>query len=99
MFNIDEIPKDKSYNEKIEANVSVWRTNNVHDPALFRDGDWYYVFSTDAQVGGTFKPGFQICKSKELMNWRWFRRAFDDVPYTDREWPGAYGLWYVVVVM
>jgi len=98
MFNIDEIPKDKSYNEKIEANVSLWTTNNVHDPALFRDGDWYYVFSTDAQVGGTFKPGIQIRKSKDLMNWQWVGRAFDDVPDTAREWTGAKGLWAPDVV-
>src|SRR5690625_6318281 len=70
MFNLSKIPQDNPYDEEIENNESFWTTNNVHDPAIFKDGDWYYVFSTDAQVGGTFKPGIQIRKSRDLVNWQ-----------------------------
>ena len=98
MFNLSKIPQDNPYDEEIENNESFWTTNNVHDPAIFKDGDWYYVFSTDAQVGGTFKPGIQIRKSRDLVNWQWVGRAFDRVPETAQEWTGAKGLWAPDVV-
>lgn len=64
-----------------------WMVNNVHDPAIFKDGDWYYVFSTDRQVGreGRNKPiraGVQIRRSRNLIEWEWVGRAFDGVPDT-----------------
>src|SRR5690625_4221470 len=98
MFNVNKIPKDKLYDEEIENNESLWTINNAHDPAIFKDGDWYYVFSTDAQVGGTFKAGVQVRKSRDLMNWEWVGRAFSGVPESAKEWTGAGGLWAPDVV-
>lgn len=98
MYPVNQIPHDKLYDEVIENNESLWTINNVHDPLLFKDGDWYYVFSTDAQVGGTFKPGVQVRKSKDLMNWQFVGRAFSDVPAQAKEWTGAKGLWAPDVV-
>lgn len=97
-INKDILPKDHLYDESIIDNEQLWTTNNVHDPGSFKDGDTYYVFSTDAQVGGTFKPGIQIRKSKDLINWQWVGRAFSEVPKEAKDWTGAEGLWAPDVV-
>ncbi|MDX8045194.1 family 43 glycosylhydrolase [Gracilibacillus sp. S3-1-1] len=99
MFEEKNIPKDSLYNRKIADDETMWTTNNVHDPAIIKDGDWYYVFSTDAQVGGEFKAGIQIRKSNDLMNWQWVGRAFPNgVPEEAKKWTGAKGLWAPEVV-
>lgn len=92
-FNKENLPKDRLYDELIVDNEQLWTTNNVHDPGSFKDGDTYYVFSTDAQVGGTYKAGVQVRKSKDLINWQWVGRAFPEVPQEAKEWTGAEGLW------
>lgn len=97
-FNPQNIPKDRGYEESKDEEESLWTVNNVHDPAIFKDGDWYYVFSTDAQISGVFKPGIQIRKSKDLINWHWVGRAFDKVPESAQQWTGAKGLWAPDVV-
>ncbi|WP_163580268.1 arabinan endo-1,5-alpha-L-arabinosidase [Gracilibacillus saliphilus] len=99
MINATNIPKDSLYNESVLNDESKWTTNNVHDPAIIRVGDWYYVFSTDAQFGGEFKAGIQIRKSKDLINWQWVGRAFSEgVPEEAKQWTGAKGLWAPEVV-
>lgn len=97
-FNSENLPKDRGYEETKSEGESLWTVNNVHDPAIFKDKDWYYVFSTDAQVSGVFKPGLQIRKSKDLINWQWVGRAFDDIPEPAQKWTGAKGLWAPDVV-
>ncbi|MDQ0917800.1 arabinan endo-1,5-alpha-L-arabinosidase [Paenibacillus sp. V4I5] len=74
-------------------NESAWNTNNTHDPAIIKEGDTYYVFSTDAKVGGKAKPGIMVRKSKDLIQWDWVGYAFDGVPKQAAEWTGAQGLW------
>src|SRR5699024_303631 len=49
--------------------------------------------STDAQITGQFKPGIQIRKSRDLLNWQWVGRAFSEIPKAAKEWTGAGGLW------
>ncbi|MGN8645982.1 family 43 glycosylhydrolase [Gracilibacillus sp. HCP3S3_G5_1] len=99
MINTTNIPEDRLYNEDILNDESQWTTNNVHDPAIIREGDWYYVFSTDAQFGGEFKAGIQIRKSKDLINWLWVGRAFPQgVPDEAKQWTGAKGLWAPEIV-
>lgn len=92
-INSNNIPKDDLYNEEILDNEKLWTINNVHDPGSFKDDDTYYVFSTDAQNGGTFRGGVQVRKSKDLMNWEWVGRAFPNVPEEAKAWTGAKGLW------
>lgn len=87
------IPRDREHDEIIQQDESLWATHNVHDPSIYKEGDWYYVFSTDAQEGGTFKAGIQIRKSKDLVNWQWVGRAFTEVPGPAKNWTGAVGLW------
>ncbi|WP_117168285.1 arabinan endo-1,5-alpha-L-arabinosidase [Paraliobacillus sediminis] len=94
----EKIPKDKLFDETVLDNESLWTTNFVHDPAIIKDGNWYYVFSTDAQFGQTDKAGIQIRKSQDLMNWQWVGRALDDVPKDAEEWTGAKGLWAPEIV-
>lgn len=94
MIHSNTIPKDKLYDKSILEDQSKWTTNNVHDPALVKDGDWYYVFSTDASYGIKPKAGVQIRKSKDLINWQWVGYAFSDgVPEEAEKWTGALGLW------
>lgn len=93
MIPLHMIPKDREHDERIQQDESLWATHNVHDPAIYKDGDWYYVFSTDAQEGGIFKAGIQIRKSKDLVNWQWVGRAFLELPIAAKRWTGASGLW------
>lgn len=47
-----------------------WNALNCHDPKLFQDDDGtYYVYSTDASIGGAGKKGLQIRRSADLVNW------------------------------
>ncbi|NLD25912.1 MAG: arabinan endo-1,5-alpha-L-arabinosidase, partial [Acholeplasmataceae bacterium] len=54
-----------------------WFSGNVHDPAIIKDGDHYYVFSTDAQYGMTTQKGLHIRKSDDLLHWSFVGTALD----------------------
>ena len=32
------------------SNYLKWGSYNVHDPSIFKDGDWYYCYTTDAPI-------------------------------------------------
>ncbi|MGQ9779175.1 MAG: arabinan endo-1,5-alpha-L-arabinosidase [Bacillota bacterium] len=76
---------------------SGWQINNVHDPAIVKDGEWYYVFSTDRKVGADekhpIKPGLQVRRSRDLIHWEWVGYALPGVPEEARRWTGAEILW------
>lgn len=93
MIDANSIPRDRDHDDIIMNDELLWETHNVHDPAIYKDGDWYYVFSTDAQDGGTYKGGIQIRKSRDLVNWQWVGRAFSELPTPAVNWTGAMGLW------
>jgi arabinan endo-1,5-alpha-L-arabinosidase len=63
----------------------------VHDPAIIREGDTFYVFST----GGRWRSGIiPIRCSKDLYNWTLCGRVFDKLPeWVSKEIPGARGAW------
>ena len=44
----------------------------IHDPVMAKDGDTYYVFSTGSRI-------IVIC-SKDMINWEWCGRVFEDTP-------------------
>ncbi|WP_121610878.1 arabinan endo-1,5-alpha-L-arabinosidase [Mesobacillus foraminis] len=90
--------KYKLYDESIIHEESLWTINNAHDPASFKDGDTYYVFSTDAKYGGPPTGGIQIRKSRDLIHWEFVGHAFDQIPAEAHEWTGAKGLWAPEVV-
>lgn len=53
-----------------------WGALNAHDPAIFKDGDTYYAFSTDASRGDLHRMGAQIRKSQDLIHWTYVGPAF-----------------------
>lgn len=57
-----------------------WGSYNVHDPSIVKSGDYFYCFSTDAAYGTTVKPGIQIRKSKDLVQWQFVGWAFNALP-------------------
>ena len=85
--------KETLYDESAVSNKTEWGNLNTHDPGIFKDGDYYYVFSTDASRGNIADPGVQIRKSKDLINWEYSGTAFEELPKEAIEWTGATGLW------
>ena len=85
--------REKLYDLSIIADQDAWGNLNVHDPSVYKDGDTYYVFSTDASVANMAEPGIQVRKSHDLIHWEYIGRAFDGVPEKAGEWTGATGLW------
>ncbi|MBB3108761.1 arabinan endo-1,5-alpha-L-arabinosidase [Paenibacillus phyllosphaerae] len=74
-----------------------WGIYNTHDPSIFKDGDLYYVFSTDTVAGDmqgfTFRGGIQVRRSSDLIHWDWVGYAMDGVPADAKSWTGAVGMW------
>jgi arabinan endo-1,5-alpha-L-arabinosidase len=64
----------------------------VHDPAVIRQADTFYVFSTGGERRG---PGIiPIRCSKDLYNWNLCGHVFDKLPeWVLKEIPGARGAW------
>lgn len=86
--------KEKMYDAEVVNVEKKWGSLNVHDPSIFKDGDTYYIFSTDCKVGASPRPGIQIRKSKDLINWQFVGYAFEDgIPQTALSWTGATTLW------
>lgn len=57
-----------------------WSVYNVHDPSIRKFGDYYYCYSTDVAYGMTVRPGIQVRKSKDLVEWRFDGWAFSGIP-------------------
>jgi arabinan endo-1,5-alpha-L-arabinosidase len=59
-----------------------WGVYNVHDPAIKKFGEYYYCYSTDAGFGlaNTLRPGLQVRKSKDLVEWTFVGWVFDALP-------------------
>lgn len=62
------------------ANYTKWSVYNVHDPSIFKDGDWYYCYSTDVAYGTAVRAGVQIRKSKDLVEWQFVGWVFSGIP-------------------
>jgi len=87
------------YDKRVLEDRAKWMITNVHDPAIFKDGDCYYIFSTDCEVDTKeLKPGIQIRRSKDLINWEWVGYALDGIPADAKEWTAATNLWAPEVV-
>ena len=65
---------------------------SVHDPAVIRQGDTFYLFSTSGRRRG---PGIiPIRSSKDLFNWTLGGSVFEKLPHwASKEIPGARGAW------
>ncbi|UJF32570.1 arabinan endo-1,5-alpha-L-arabinosidase [Paenibacillus hexagrammi] len=98
-----KVPAPVSPNEPIQYplidlknvdNEQEWHVNNTHDPSIFKDGDTYYVFSTDVKAGGTPRPGIMVRKSEDLIAWDWVGYAFPNgIPESALSWTKATTLW------
>lgn len=90
-------PEQRLFDPKTFEDETTWKTLNTHDPGIFKDGENYYSFSTDAMYREEEKPpfrgGVQVRRSKDLVDWEWIGHAFDGVPKQAKEWTGADGLW------
>ena len=65
--------------ESLMADPSRWGELNVHDPAIYRDGKWYYVFSTDASYGNLHPLGIQMRRSQDLITWEYRGPVFHNI--------------------
>ncbi|WP_088103527.1 arabinan endo-1,5-alpha-L-arabinosidase [Halalkalibacter urbisdiaboli] len=97
--------KPPNYLSEVERalndNPQEWSIYNAHDPSIFKDGDTYYVFSTDTKTSSTnckIGAGAQIRKSSNLIDWEWVGHALEGVPKDAFEWTQAKGLWAPEVV-
>lgn len=57
-----------------------WGSYNVHDPSIKKFGDSYYCYSTDVAYGLSVRPGIQIRKSKDLVQWDFAGWVFNGLP-------------------
>jgi len=68
-----------------------WSVYNVHDPSIFKDGDWYYCYSTDVGYGIDVRAGIQIRKSKDLVEWQFVGWVFNNIPTKAADYIKAQG--------
>lgn len=58
-----------------------WGPYNVHDPSVFKDGDWFYSYSTDVAYGQPLsRVGIQIRRSRDLVRWEFAGWAMNGRP-------------------
>ncbi|ASB47731.1 arabinan endo-1,5-alpha-L-arabinosidase [Alkalitalea saponilacus] len=59
-----------------------WNLANVHDPTVVKDGDYFYMYQTDASYGNVHvgHGHFPVRRSRDLVNWEFYGMAFDHVP-------------------
>jgi len=63
-----------------EENASQWGPYNVHDPSVIKVGETYYCYNTDVSFGSEVRPGIQIRKSQDLINWEFLGWALNGLP-------------------
>ncbi|MCV9385082.1 arabinan endo-1,5-alpha-L-arabinosidase [Reichenbachiella ulvae] len=51
------------------SNIYDWAHYNVHDPSIIDNGDFFYCYTTDVAYGATVRPGHNIRRSKNLVEW------------------------------
>lgn len=81
-----------------KKDLKTWGTFGAHDPSIFKDKDYYYVFSTDIIEENLIRPAVQIRRSKDLINWEYIGSAVENVPKDAYEWTNASGVWAPEVI-
>ncbi len=62
------------------AMASQWMHYNVHDPAFIDDGDFFYCYNTDVAYGNEVRPGLQIRRSLNMVEWEFVGWVFNGLP-------------------
>lgn len=107
-------PKPNPWNDDYMAvsgmqHYKSWGTYNVHDPAVLKVGDTYYMYSTDAifrerrreAIENNVPIGYiQMRSSKNLVDWKFEGWALNEIPQVAKEWvlshsdnKGATNIW------
>ena len=73
-----------TYHERYNQEES-WAHYNVHDPTVYKDGEYYYMYNTDVGLGYDAGSGALKRRSKNLVDWEFLGRAFDGVPQSARD--------------
>jgi arabinan endo-1,5-alpha-L-arabinosidase len=60
---------------------SQWDLENVHDPTVIKDEDYYYMYQTNASYGNVHEGhgNYPYRRSKDLVNWEYQGAAFAEV--------------------
>lgn len=70
----------------VAADLPKWKHYNTHDPTVNKQGEWYYMYSTDASWAGLNETGALKRRSKDLVNWEFLGNAFDGVPQSAKDY-------------
>lgn len=62
------------------ALTSQWRHYNVHDPSYLVEEEFTYCYNTDVAFGHDIRPGIQIRRSINLVEWEFVGWAFPGLP-------------------
>ncbi|WP_321332421.1 family 43 glycosylhydrolase [uncultured Bacteroides sp.] len=59
-----------------------WNLANVHDPTVEKDGDYYYMYTTDASYGNATEGHghFHCRRSTDLVNWEYMGATMLETP-------------------
>lgn len=63
-------------------NREEWNLANVHDPSVIKQGDYYYMYQTDASYGNAHEGHghFHARRSTDLVNWDYMGSTMDTPP-------------------
>lgn len=61
---------------------SQWNLANVHDPTVVKDGEYFYMYQTDASYGNVHQGHghYPYRRSKDLVNWEFQGSVFSEAP-------------------
>jgi arabinan endo-1,5-alpha-L-arabinosidase len=69
---------------------SMWGPYNLHDPSIIKEGDTYYIYSTDVAYGPNGSCGIMQRKSNDLVVWSFMGWVFNGVPAKPLEFMNTY---------
>ena len=64
------------------SNRDDWNLANVHDPSVAFDGEYYYMYTTDASYGNAYDGHghFHGRRSRDLVNWTYMGASMPETP-------------------
>ena len=81
-----------------KKDLKTWGSFGAHDPSIFKDENYYYVFSTDVIEENLITPAIQIRRSKDLINWEYIGSVLENIPKDAYEWTNASLVWAPEVI-